>query len=240
MSDIRSFRSLLHSTLPPMLALALTALAPATADAQLGRIALGLKASTLGLGGEASIGITRFLVVRTGLNRFGMEREHEFGGISYTLNPRLRSVTTVVDLHPFSGAFRLSGGLIHNRNEGRLDYQVPEGETISLGESQYSWSDVQSLTGKIGFKRSAPYVGLGFDNSLAGRGRVSFNMDLGVMFHGQPRARLVGQSTLSGAAQERFEADVAEEAGEVQEDLDGLPKVIQYYPVVAFGLKFRP
>lgn len=213
---------------------------PTTAAAQLGRMAFGLKAGTLGFGAEASVGITRHIVFRTGLNRFGMERDEIISDVSYTLSPRLRSVTALLDVHPFGGAFRLSGGVIANRNEGGLAARLENGQTISVGEREYSSTEVQSLNGRIAFKRSAPYVGLGFDNSLAGAGRVSFNMDVGVMFHGHPTASLGATTSLTGAARDQLDRDVRSETEELQGEIDRLPKVVDYYPVVAFGLKVRP
>lgn len=226
------------------LALCLAALAgvlsPATAAAQLGRVAFGVKAGTLGFGGEASVGITRHLAFRAGINRFGVERDQIISDVAYTLNPRLRSVTALLDLHPFGGAFRLSGGVIANRNEGSLAARLENGESISVGNGEYSSSEIQSLSGRIAFKRSAPYVGLGFDNSLGGAGRVSFNLDLGVMFHGHPKASLEATTSLTGDARAQFDQDVQQETAELQDEIDELPRVVDYYPVVAFGLKVRP
>jgi hypothetical protein len=229
--------SLRWSALSLTLAVLIT---PPTASAQLGRVAFGLKAGTLGFGPEASVGITRHIAVRAGLNRFSLERDQELGGIDYRLTPRLRNLTALLDLHPTGGAFRLSGGIISNRNQGGLDARLDQGSTLFIGEGEYSSSDVQALTGRIGFKRSSPYVGLGFDNSLAGTGRVSVNLDLGVMFHGHPQASLAGQSSLTGSARDRFEADVTREAGDIQQQIDDLPRLIDYYPVFALGLKVRP
>lgn len=241
-----SFRRRNGSSIPCITAVAvcLAAIAglihPVPAAAQMGRVALGLKAGTLGFGAEASVGITRHLAVRTGLNRFGLERDQEIGDLSYTLTPRLRSVTALLDLHPFGGAFRLSSGLIVNRNEGGLAARLDPSGTVSLGDGEYLSSEVQSLGGRIGFRRSAPYVGLGFDNSLTGAGRVSFNLDLGVMFHGHPTASLRGETTLTGEERARFDEDVLRETQDLQDEIDDLPGVVDYYPVVAFGLKVRP
>jgi hypothetical protein len=243
MSSIKGINSSIRlrtTTLAACLAAIAVLAVPSALSAQLGRVAFGLKAGTLGLGAEASLGITRHIAVRAGLNRFNLERGQEFGDIDYRLTPRLRSLTALLDLHPFGGAFRLSGGIVSNRNEGGLDAQLDRSGSLFIGEGEYAPNDVQGLTGKIGFKRSAPYLGFGFDNSLLGRGRVSFNMDLGVMFHGHPKATLQGQTTLTGDARAQFDADVEREAQEVQEKIDDLPRVIDYFPVLAFGLKVRP
>jgi hypothetical protein len=224
------------------LTLCLAALAgllhPATAAAQ--RVAVGVKAGTLGLGAEASLGITPHLALRTGFSGFSIERDQQIGGISYFLTPRLRSATVLLDIHPFGGAFRLSGGVVLNRNEGRLAARLGPDQKLFIGEGEYSSSDVQSFGGRIGFRRSAPYAGLGFDNSLSGRGRVSSTLDLGVMFHGHPRASLQGRTSRTGDARDRFDRDLERETQDVQDEIDDLPGVVDYYPVVAFGLKVRP
>ena len=123
---------------------------------------------------------------------------------------------------------------------GRLAASTTPGDSLFIGEGQYSSADVQGLSGRIEFKRSAPYAGFGFDNSLVGRGRVAFTFDLGVMFHGHPKANLQGRTTLTGDARARFDHDLERETQDLQDEIDRLPKVIDYYPVVAFGLKFRP
>jgi hypothetical protein len=209
------------------------------ATAQAGRMAFGVKAGTLGLGAEASVALTRHLALRGGVNRFQLTRDQEIEGIDYQLTPRLQSFTALLDLHPFGGAFRLSSGLVMNRNQGQLAARPGQGDGMGIGDHEYFASEVQGLDGSITFKRSAPYVGLGFDNALTGSGRVSFNLELGVMFHGQPRANLSGRSTLTGDARQTFEQDVRLEAEEIQGWLDGLPRAINYYPVVAFGIKVR-
>jgi hypothetical protein len=238
-SSKRKHTSFIHSTVLAVCLWSLGGLVqPATAAAQ--RVGIGVKAGTLGLGGEASFGISRHLAVRAAHSGFATERDQALGGISYSLTPRLRSTTALVDVHPFGSSFRLSGGVVLNQNEGRLAARPGPGESLYIGDGTYSSSEVGSLAGRIAFKRRAPYAGLGFDNSLTGRGRLSFNLDFGVMFHGHPTASLEGRTTLTGEARERFDRDLERETQDLQGEIDGLPRAIDYYPVVAFGLKFRP
>ena len=135
--EIKPSMSLRTTTLAACLAAFAALAAPPAVSAELGRVAFGVKAGTLGVGAEASVGITRHIAVRAGLNRFNLERDQEFGNIDYRLTPRLRSLTALLDLHPFGGAFRLSGGIISNRNEGGLDAQLDRSGSMFIGEGEY-------------------------------------------------------------------------------------------------------
>jgi hypothetical protein len=59
------------------------------------------------------------------------------------------------------------------------------------------------------------------------------------MFHGHPRAGLTGRTALTGGGRDRFDSDLRVEEREIQDEIDDLPAVIDYYPVVGFGLKYR-
>ena len=80
------------------------------------------------------------------------------------------------------GPFRLTGGVIYDRNRYNVNGQ-PSGGTFTLNGNTYSASDVAASGrgGKPG-GTSAPYLGIGWGN-VAGMG-VNFYADLGVMFQG--------------------------------------------------------
>ena len=224
---------------PPMPAQttgAATAAAPAPAP-RAGRVVFGPRFGTLGLGGEAAVSLSGHLAVRTGFNYFSLSRDEDIEGITYDLTPRLQTVPLLLDLHPSGGAFRLSTGVIINGNQAAGDGIV--GQSVFIGDNEYTSADVQSLTGKVAFRRVAPYAGFGFNGALMGHGRVGFGFDFGVMFHGHPRASLQAATTLAGAARDNFERDRLLEQQEIQDRIDDLPGVIDLYPVLEFGLSFR-
>jgi hypothetical protein len=226
-----------HLVLKAALALSLPLLPLQPATAQAGRAAVGLRFGTLGGGAEAAVGLSSRLAVRTGINYFSLSRDQEIQGIAYDVTPKLLSVPLLLDLHPGAGSFRLSAGVVFNRNRAAGDGRV--NESVVIGENEYTAAEVQALRGEIAFKSVAPFAGLGFDNSLFGSGRVAFRFELGVMFHGHPRAGLTGRTALTGAGRDRFDSDVRAEEREIQDEIDDLPAVIDYYPVVGFGLKYR-
>jgi hypothetical protein len=213
-----------------------TAAGPAPAP-RAGRVVFGPRFGTLGLGGEAAVSLSRHLAVRTGFNYFSLSRDEDIEGITYDLTPRLQTVPLLLDLHPSGGAFRLSTGVIINGNQAAGDGIV--GQSVFIGDNEYTSADVQSLTGKVAFRRVAPYAGFGFNGALMGHGRVGFGFDFGVMFHGHPRASLQAATTLAGGARDKFERDRLLEQQEIQDKIDDLPGVIDLYPVLEFGMSFR-
>jgi hypothetical protein len=207
------------------------------AHAQAGRVAAGPRFGTLGIGGEAAVSLSRHLAFRTGFNYFSLSRDEGIDGITYALRPRLQTVPLLLDLHPTAGPFRLSAGVIINGNRAAGDGEI--GQSVFIGDNEYTSAEVRSLTGAVDFRGAAPYAGLGFNSVFTGDGRVAFGLELGVMFHGHPRARLALATPLTGAAGAQLEADRRLEEQQIQSEIDDLPGVIDFYPVLEFGLSFR-
>lgn len=213
--------------LAAVLGLSLGIFIPGRLQAQFGLAARG---STLGIGVEASYRVNRNFGVRAGGNYFEFSRDATIENIDYKATPHFESGTVILDLYPMGGSFHLSGGLLLNRNEGRLDAQL--NQDIEIGGRVYTPAQVGSLVGTVDFKKTAPYAGLGF----AGRGRVSILFDLGVGFTGTPRVDLVGVTPLTGAEKAQFDARVAQELAEVRADIEG-KSYLKLHPVVSVGVK---
>ncbi len=207
------------------------------AHAQAGRVAIGPRFGTLGIGGEAAVSLSRHLAFRTGFNYFSLSRDEGIEGITYALRPRLQTVPLLLDLHPTAGSFHVSAGLMINGNEAAGDGDI--GSAVSIGDNQYTSAEVRSVTGAVDFRGAAPYAGLGFNGALTGDGRVAFGLEVGVMFHGHPRATLAVASPLTGTAAAQPEADRRLEERKLQAEIDDLPGVIDFYPVLEVGLSFR-
>jgi len=194
------------------------------------QVGLGVRASTLGIGAELSYRISRNFGIRLGGNYLQFSRDATIEDIDYHLTPHFENVTAILDLHPFGGSFHLSGGLLLNYNEGRMVARL--NHDIEIGGDTYTPQEVGSLTGTVGFKKAAPYLGIGF----AGRSRVAVLVDLGVGFTGTPRVDLVGATNLTGAAKDQFDANVEQERQEAQAEIND-HKILRYHPVVSLGLK---
>lgn len=197
-------------------------------DAQVG---LGVRASTLGVGGELSLRPSRYLGVRAGGSYLTFSRQATIEGISYDLTPRLQNGTAMVDLHPLGGSFHLSGGLLWNSNRGDIAARLTG--PVTIGAQTYQPAEVGALTGRVDYrKKYVPYAGLGF----SGRGTISLLFDLGVAFSGYPQVSLTGAPNLTGPARDAFDQNVQQEIQAIQAEIESR-RYLRFYPVVSLGLR---
>ncbi|HEV8598666.1 MAG TPA: hypothetical protein VGQ69_04845 [Gemmatimonadales bacterium] len=203
-------------------------LAAAAARAQ---VALAVRASTLGIGAELSFRAARNVSLRLGGNYLEFSRDATIEDIDYHVTPHFENGTAILDVHPFGGAFHLSGGLLLNYNEGELSATLAD--DIVIGGQTYTPQEVGSLRGSVAFNKTAPYLGIGF----AGRSRIALLFDLGVGYTGRPKVDLLGQTTLTGAAKDEFNARVEQERQEIEAELNRR-EYLRFHPVVSLGLKF--
>ena len=161
-------------------------------------VGMGIKVSTLGIGFETATPVSRRTNLRFGANFFSYDRTFDKDGINYNGKLTLRSVETLFDYFPFGG-FHLSPGLlIYNGNNVKATASVPTGQTFDLGDVTYQSSATTPITGsgKLEFNKVAPVVMFGFGNLVPRTRHISVSFEMGVAFHGSPRASL----SLAGSA----------------------------------------
>src|SRR5581483_6887465 len=109
--------------------------------------ALGAKASTLGLGLEATFSLSDRFNLRAGLNNYSRTLNESDGGIDYRADVDLKSAALIFDFHPFAGTFRISAGLVSNSN--KLDLNATPTGNVEIGDTTYTPAQVGTLNGKI-------------------------------------------------------------------------------------------
>lgn len=192
--------------------------------------ALGAKAGTLGLGVEATAGLSERVNLRFGVNNYTYSFDETTSGIRYDADLKLQSGALLLDWHPFGGVFRLSAGYMRNKNA--LDLKATPTQNQTIGDQEYTPAQIGTLVGNVKFKKSAPYAGIGWGNAANGRG-LGFSAEVGAIFQGAPEVTLRGDGGLAGDP--AFEADLRREEQEAEDDLEDF----KIYPVVSFGLSYR-
>jgi hypothetical protein len=211
--------------------------------AQAEGVALGARFGTPGFGIEATAGITKGVNVRAGAN---------FGGLSYTTpinlssrnvaadidfnaDLRLRSFVGLIDLHPGGGGFRFTGGIVRNNNRITLDATVTA--SVTINNQVYSAADVAGITADTQLGGHwVPYAGIGYGNPVRSDKRVTFLLDIGVFFQGQPSVVLQARGVAAGTPGLQDNLDAA--ANDVnQNDLN--KGYFKYYPVISFGIAVK-
>lgn len=189
-----------------------------------------LKAGTRGIGPELSYTLSPWLDARLSAAGYDYSRTGSSGSVNYDGRLKLQTIGILADLHPFRGAFRLSGGLLYNGNRLDLTATPNANSTYTINGTTYTASQVGSLTGSATFNKLAPYAGIGASGHFLG-GHLVLSSDLGVMYQGAARVSL--QAT-GAAADPALASDVAAQQQTLQSDADRY----RFYPVIAVGAGF--
>lgn len=199
--------------------------------AEAGGVALSGRASSLGLGLELTAGLSDRVNVRLGGNAFSYDRTFTNDQDEFGLDIKFRSLTALLDVHPFAGGFRLSGGFVSNGNEAALTGQSTS--DYEIGNSRYSTAEVGALTGAVDFKKAAAYAGIGWGNAVRAGRKLGVVVDTGVVFQGSPNVTLSASGPIAGNP--GFQADLRQEELNIEDDAHQF----KYYPVFSFGISYK-
>ncbi len=199
-----------------------------------GDINLAVKGGTLGIGAEVGIGLSDDLVLRGGVNYLKFDFDSTIDQIDYNMEPEFKNGSLLLDFHPFSGAFRLTGGLYLNGNEINVDGTYRK-DLIPAAYQQYSnLTDLARVKGTVDFNSVAPFIGLGWKSNHGQKGwGIAF--DAGILFQGEPQVSELTVETAFGHASHPEAIRFLEEQRQaIEDDLDQF----KYYPVASLTLSY--
>ncbi len=196
------------------------------------RVALGVYAGTVGVGGDVQVKANDFFVLRGGGHWADIGVSAEFDDIDYDADFRLSNGFVTGDIHPFRNGFLVSGGVIIGADT--IDLVAQAADEIEIGGEVFTPDEVGVLTGEVSGRTAAPFAGVGFDNALTGSGRLGFSVLAGVGFTGAPEVTLISADGLLSESEELLDA-LAVEVEELEDDIDAF----RFYPVLRVGLAYR-
>lgn len=202
--------------------------------AQASPIDIGVSAGSLGVG--ASLGYTIVsdeLDVRALFGALNYSMSTSSGNMNYGGNLNLRNIALLADVHPFMGSFRLTAGLIADKNKLTLNGTPIAGTTYSSGGATYSAQAGDRVSASVGFHSVAPYIGFGWGTNDKSSG-FGFTSDIGLMYQGAPQAD-VSVQTADPSGQAAANAYAANAQTTLNNDL----KAFKWYPVVQVGVIYR-
>jgi len=203
------------------------------AAAEMPELAIGVKASTLGFGGDVIVKATDNLNARLGVQGFTYDVNKTESGIEYDADIKLLSGLVTADWFPFGGCFHLSAGALVNGNKVDATGKAQGGTTFNIGGTIYTAAQTGALNANIDFNTLAPYVGIGWGNPVKKDSGWSMFFDLGVAFQGSPDVELTATGPI--ASDPTFQANLARERAELEDDIDEY----KYYPVVSIGVSYN-
>jgi hypothetical protein len=210
-------------------------------------IGVGVKVSTLGIGGEVGIPVSRRSNVRFGFNLFNYGHTFTKDGIAYKGTLNLRSAQATWDFFPL-GALHISPGvLLYNGNNIGANASVPGGQAFTLNNTTYISDSADPIggTGKLAVNKVAPMVLLGVGNLVPRSSRhFTSNVEIGAAYQGLPRITLnltgsacdsTGLFCRSVSSDPTIQSNIVAE----QNKLDKKARPFRFYPIISFGFGFK-
>jgi hypothetical protein len=209
---------------------AAAASASAYADSRYGVTA---SVGTTGLGVHVSTRLAPDLNARLGVNFLHYSGDVSTQNVDYDLKLKMRSFDALLDYFVAQGQFRISGGLTYNGNKLVASGKPNAAGTFTLNGQQFTTAQLGTLNGEIDFKKVAPYLGIGWGNSLRQDKGWGFSGDLGVLFQGSPRTTLTSSTNCLGNSV--CQASLAAE----NQALNDKVHKFKAFPVVRVGATYR-
>lgn len=206
--------------------LALLTAGIANADNDFG---VGIKAGTLGLGLEASWQPLPYIDVRVGATSYDYDNDGFQAGIDYEATFALDQYYATANFHFPISPMRLTVGAYSNGNE--ILMLNDQGQDLDFGGITYPGGLIGTVTSTTSFADTAPYLGIGFDFTLAGK--VGLNLDLGVLWQGSPQVSL----DVSGLINQDplFQAALEAERLELEDEMSDY----KAWPVISLGFVYK-
>jgi hypothetical protein len=210
-------------------------------------IGVGVKVSTLGIGGEVAVAVSHRSNVRFGFNAFSYGDTFVKDGVTYKGNLDLRSAQASYDLF-LSRWFHVSPGvLVYNGNKVSANASVPGGQSFTLSNTNYvsAAADPITGTGKLTVYKAAPMLLFGIGNLVPRSNRhFSASFEIGAVYQGPPRVTLnlsgsacdsTGLNCRSISSDPTIQSNIAAE----QAKLNKSASPYKFYPVLSFGVGYK-
>jgi hypothetical protein len=205
-----------------LVALVLLSAGVANADNDFG---LGVKVGTLGVGLEASWKPLPYMDIRVGTSSYDYDNDGKFGNIDYDAVFALDQYYATANFHFPVSPMRISAGIYSNGNE----FLLVNDQLQDIGG--YPGALIGTVSSETTFSGTAPYLGIGFDFTLAGK--VGLNLDLGVLWQGDPQVTLEVDGILG---QDPGFQDVLEtERQALEDDMSDF----KAWPVISLGFVYK-
>jgi hypothetical protein len=210
-------------------------------------IGVGVKMSTLGIGGDVAIAVSHRTNVRFGFNAFSYGHTFDKDGVTYGGTLDLRSAQATYDIFLLKGLHVSPGVLFYNGNQVTANASVPGGQTFTLSNTSYISDAANPVTGtgKLSLYKAAPMVLFGIGNLVPRNSHhFSTSFEIGAAYQGPPRVTLnLGGSACDStglfcrtiSSDPTIQSNIAAE----QAKLNKSASPYKFYPVLSFGVGYK-
>lgn len=210
-------------------------------------IGVGVKMSTLGIGGDVAIAVSHRTNVRFGFNAFSYGHTFDKDGVTYGGTLDLRSAQATYDIFLLKGLHVSPGVLFYNGNQVTANASVPGGQTFTLSNTTYVSDPTNPVTGtgKLSLYKAAPMMLFGIGNLVPRNSHhFSTSFEIGAAYQGPPRVALnlgggacdsTGLFCRTISSDPTIQSNIAAE----QAKLNKSASPYKFYPVLSFGVGYK-
>jgi len=132
--------------------------------------------SGLGLGVGTQLG--KNFAVRAESTRYSMDFNKTVSDLDFAGKLNIGSSGLYGDYHPFSGPFRLTGGVLFKTPNGSMSAD-PLAGGIDIGGNHYDVDFGERVLAKIKYPSTMPYLGVGWGFTELNKPGLKFGLDIG-------------------------------------------------------------
>ncbi len=216
---------------------ATTSVAAYAADGDDARLSVGVTGGSLGVGPEVGYRLSEMFGVRANATFFSISHNIDSNNITYDGKVKLKSGGVMVDVYPFGGGFRLSGGLRLNGNKARGIGIANNGASYTINGQTYTPTEISSVRADTDIKDVAPALTLGYGGGLSSG--LVFGVEAGALFQGRVKIKpltITGTCATSNTGScATVLTNLEAERQSVNDDIDGY----KVYPILQLTVGYR-
>lgn len=201
-------------------------------------VALGVNASTNGLGVNAVAALTKRIALRLGYETVNMPFNNAFtyqvGGQTFNVRPTWKSggLSAIVDFYLLK-SFYISGGLV--LSDMNISTNLKSANAIKFGDIVFTPDELGELGLSVkALNKLAPYGAIGFGRNISRNHRLTTSLELGAYYMGSYVVELSGTGLYAA------NNDPANQASLNQ--LNTTLKSLSWsgiYPIIKFGISYK-
>jgi hypothetical protein len=196
-------------------------------------VGVGVSGGTLGIGAEASAGLTDYLGVRLGASYLSFSFNSTISYIDYDMEPEFTNGSLLLDWYPLGGAFRITGGIYMGDNTISLTGTARTDLIPDDFSALAPLADSIGIHGNVEYNSVCPYVGIGWNSKNDQTPGWGVAFDLGILFMGKPSVTDI-YATGPLSDQPLVAEFLEQESLKIEDDLENF----QYYPVATLRLSY--
>ena len=189
--------------------------------------AIGIKLGTFGGGLELVKSINRSFNIRAGGNYgvYTYKKTYEDLEIDGEAKYKLGAITLLGDWF-FAKKIHLTAGIYYNFSE-EIIKGTPT-KSYNVGKIEITPDEIGKLEIVITPNKICPYLGIGFGKAISDSKVVSFNFEIGAIYHGLPSTDMTATGMITPTASK-----------EQEKIIDDNMSDFSIYPIITFQLSFK-